>query len=153
MGAAMDVSHLLIPRLRKNAEEDLSDIVSTFRMLVKIAFLEFRNPGRVKVNVIIYGAGEAGITAKRVLDQDTNTRYKVLAFIDDDAGQAGKKLEGIDIVSPDKLDSLLMTGTVEQVILAVHSISLQKKRGNCRPMSWVRCEGSDGPSHDPVGQR
>jgi len=99
----------------------------SFRMIVKIAYLEFQNPDRVKVNVVIYGAGEAGITAKRVLDRDSQTRYKVLAFIEESSGNAGKKLEGIDIVSPDRLDALLASGSVEEVILAVHSIGQQKK--------------------------
>ncbi len=72
----------------------------TFRMVVKIAFLELQRPERTHVNVIIYGAGEAGITAKRVLDRDVSTKYKLIAFLDDDPGKVGKKLEGIDIVSP-----------------------------------------------------
>jgi len=91
----------------------------TFRMVVKIAFLEFQNPLRSKVNVIIYGAGEAGITAKRVLERDAGTKYKVLAFIDDDPAKAGKKLEGIDIIGPDKLENLLKTNTIAHVILSI----------------------------------
>ena len=44
-----------------------------FRLVVKIAFIELQRPERTQVNVIIYGAGEAGITAKRVLDRDVST--------------------------------------------------------------------------------
>jgi FlaA1/EpsC-like NDP-sugar epimerase len=100
----------------------------TFRMVVKIAFLELQRPERTHVNVIIYGAGEAGITAKRVLDRDTSTKYKLIAFLDDDSGKVGKKLEGIDIVSPDKLETLLGTHTVEQVILAIQQFDTHRKQ-------------------------
>jgi len=100
----------------------------TFRMVVKIAFLEFQNPVRSRVNVIIYGAGEAGITSKRVLDRDAGTRYKVLAFIDDDPAKTGKKLEGIDIMGPDKLDKLLQTNTIAHVILSVQHMDPDRRQ-------------------------
>jgi FlaA1/EpsC-like NDP-sugar epimerase len=100
----------------------------TFRMVVKIAFLELQRPERTHVNVIIYGAGEAGITAKRVLDRDASTKYKLIAFLDDDPGKVGKKLEGIDIVSPDKLNDLLEIHIVGQVILAIQQFDTQRKQ-------------------------
>ena len=103
-------------------------VMVTFRMVVKIAFLELKRPERIHVNVIIYGAGEAGITAKRVLDRDASTKYKLIAFLDDDPGKVGKKLEGIDVVSPDKLNDLLETYTVGQVIFAVQQFDTQRKQ-------------------------
>jgi FlaA1/EpsC-like NDP-sugar epimerase len=100
----------------------------TFRMVVKIAFLELQRPERTHVNVIIYGAGEAGITAKRVLDRDVSTKYKLIAFLDDDPGKVGKKLEGIDIVSPDKLTELLELHSIEQLILAIQQFDPERKQ-------------------------
>lgn len=100
----------------------------TFRMVVKLAFLELQRPERQQVNVIIYGAGEAGITAKRVLDRDITTKYKLIAFLDDDSGKMGKKLEGIDIVSPEKLNDLLETYSVAQVILAIQKFEPERKQ-------------------------
>ncbi len=99
----------------------------TFRMVVKLAFLEFQNPVRSKVNVIIYGAGEGGITARRVLARDAGTKYKVLAFVDDDPAKSGKKLEGIDIIGPEKLENLLQTNTIAHVILSVQRFDPDKR--------------------------
>ncbi len=99
-----------------------------FRMIVKIAYLEFQHPVRSKMNVIIYGAGEEGITAKRVLEQDSGTKYKVVAFLDDSASKVGKKLEGIDIMNPDRIDSLLESNSIEQFILAKQQIEPGKKQ-------------------------
>ena len=99
-----------------------------FRMVVKIAYVELQHPERSKVNVVIYGAGEEGITAKRVLEQDIVTKYKVVAFLDDNLSRIGKKLEGIDILSPDKLDVILESSTIEQFILASQQIDPEKKQ-------------------------
>jgi FlaA1/EpsC-like NDP-sugar epimerase len=103
-------------------------VMVTFRMVVKIAFLELHRPERTHVNILIYGAGEAGITAKRVLDRDVSTKYKLIAFLDDDPGKVGKKLEGIDIVSPDKLNELLDLNSIEQLILAVQQFDPERKQ-------------------------
>jgi len=103
-------------------------VMVTFRMVVKVAFLELQRPERSNLDVIIYGAGEAGITAKRVLDRDVSTKYKLVAFVDDDPGKVGKKLEGIDIMSPDKLKDLLDTHTIGEVILAVMQFDTERKQ-------------------------
>lgn len=103
-------------------------VMVTFRMVVKIAFLELQRPERTHANIIIYGAGEAGITAKRVLDRDVSTKYKLIAFLDDDPGKIGKKLEGIDIVGPDKLNDLLNLHSVGQLIIAVQQFNTQRKQ-------------------------
>lgn len=99
-----------------------------FRMIVKIAWLEFQNPERQRVDVIIYGAGEEGINAKHVMDRDASTRYKVIAFIDDDPAKVNKKLERIDILSPSKLEGLLSDRTIAQLILAYHPVDPSHKQ-------------------------
>lgn len=78
-----------------------------FRILVKILYFELKNPSREKQYVLIYGAGESGLIAKRTLDRDAGSKYKVLAFIDDDEKKVGKKLEGIRIEHSSKLESIL----------------------------------------------
>ncbi len=100
----------------------------TFRLMVKLAYMEFQFPERASVKVVIYGAGEAGITVKRALDRDPVTKYKVLAFLDDDANKVGKKLEGIDILSPTRIDELLTGVSVAQLILAVQHFDPVKKQ-------------------------
>jgi len=99
-----------------------------FRMIVKIAWLEFQNPERQRVDVIIYGAGEEGINAKHVMDRDASTRYKVIAFIDDDPAKVNKKLERIDILPPSKLEALLSDRTIAQLILAYHPVDPSHKQ-------------------------
>jgi len=99
------------------------------RMLVKIIYMELKNPSSLKTNVIIYGAGEAGIIAKRTIDRDAGTKYKVLAFVDDEAGKSGKKLEGVTIYEArEELEMLLNDNKVSHLIIAIQHLSPQRKQ-------------------------
>jgi len=90
----------------------------TFRIIVKIAYLEILNPGGSKNKVIIFGAGEAGIITKRALDRDVGIRSKVIAFIDEDKSKLGKKIEGVNIHGLDKLDELLAGSVSEHLVIS-----------------------------------
>jgi len=100
----------------------------TFRILVKVAYLELVNPGGSASFVIIFGAGEAGIITKHALERDLGTKYKILAFIDDDKKKSGKKLEGVTIYSFEKLNELLAKYPVESLIIAVQKLKAGKKQ-------------------------
>ncbi|MGL4597580.1 MAG: SDR family NAD(P)-dependent oxidoreductase, partial [Bacteroidia bacterium] len=98
------------------------------RLIYKALWLEIKNPNREKRSVIIFGAGESGIITKRTLDRDAGTKYRVLAFIDDDAAKAGRKLEGVTILGPEKLADLLQKNDVAQVILSIQNIAPLRKQ-------------------------
>jgi FlaA1/EpsC-like NDP-sugar epimerase len=93
------------------------------RLLYKAMYMEIKNPTREKRSVIIFGAGESGLITKRTLDRDAGTKYRVLAFIDDDTSKHGRKLEGTTIYGPEKLPELLKKNDVAQVILSIQHIS------------------------------
>jgi FlaA1/EpsC-like NDP-sugar epimerase len=98
------------------------------RLIYKALWMELKNPSRSKSDVIIYGAGESGLITKRTLDRDAGTRYRVLAFIDDDPAKHGRKLEGVTISGPEKLPALLKKSEVEQVILSIQQINPIRKQ-------------------------
>lgn len=100
----------------------------TYRVVVKMAYLEFINPSSARTKVIIYGAGEAGIITKRTLDRDTGTKNKVIAFIDDDATKHGKKLEGVTIYGMNRLPSLLKEEEPDNVIIAIQNLPAVKRQ-------------------------
>lgn len=102
--------------------------LTAFRILVKTIYQELKNPTRDKKQVIIYGAGEAGLITKRALDRDAETRFKVIAFIDDDPSKAGKTVEGIRIFQTDDMDQLFFANRVENLILSVQNLSTEKKQ-------------------------
>jgi FlaA1/EpsC-like NDP-sugar epimerase len=103
-------------------------ILTSFRILVKITYLEINNPSRNKTNVLIYGAGESGLIAKRSLDRDAGSKYKVLGFIDDDPKKAGMKIEDVTIYSADKLEKLLQSNAIEHLIISIQNIKSGKKQ-------------------------
>ena len=102
-------------------------IMISSRLAVKALYFEIKNPTKEKMNVIIYGAGEAGIITKRTLDRDAAIKYKVVAFIDDDVEKLGRSLEGIFIYPQSKLPELIKENEIELVIISIQKISPKKK--------------------------
>ncbi len=98
------------------------------RLIYKAMWMEMKNPSREKRSVIIFGAGESGLITKRTLDRDAGTKYKVIAFIDDDVSKHGRKLEGTTIYGSEKLPELLKKNDVAQVILSIQTISAARRQ-------------------------
>jgi FlaA1/EpsC-like NDP-sugar epimerase len=101
-------------------------IMVAYRIFIKIAYFEIKNPSRQKNSVIIYGAGEAGIISKRTLDKDAGSKFKVVAFIDDNPSKAKRKLEGIPIHHASMLEELIESGDIHHVIVSIQNIHHNK---------------------------
>jgi len=102
--------------------------LSVFRMIVKVAYLEFISPSSIPINVIIFGAGESGIITKNALNRDSVVKYKIIAFIDDNPQKIGKKVEGVTIYRKDKLDDLFKSYTIDNVIISTQNIRADRKQ-------------------------
>lgn len=103
-------------------------LLTASRLLVKVLYLEMKNPTHSKTNVIIYGAGESGLITKRALDRDAGTKYKVIAFIDDDEKKRRNKLEGVTVYSAKKdLEQLIKGKNIAFLIISIQNISSQRK--------------------------
>lgn len=98
------------------------------RIAVKVLYQEINNPNRLKTNVIIYGAGDSGIISKRALDRDAGSKYKVVAFIDEDKNKIGRKLENVEIFSMDYFDTINDENDIAHIIISVQNISTAKKQ-------------------------
>jgi FlaA1/EpsC-like NDP-sugar epimerase len=97
------------------------------RLAIKALFLETKNPASERMNVIIFGAGEAGIITKRTLDRDAAIKYRVVAFVDDDEKKKGRSLEGAFIYTTDKLGQLIKESNAQIVIISIQNLSAVKK--------------------------
>lgn len=76
--------------------------------------------------VVIYGAGVAGV---QLLTYLTNgNEFSPLFFIDDDSNKWDKTIRGIKVYSPDDLIRISQNYKVEQVLLAIPSASLARRR-------------------------
>lgn len=103
-------------------------LMITFRIAVKLMYTEQVNPTGNRSQVVIYGAGELGLITKRTLDRDAGTRYKVIAFIDDDEKKSGKSLEGVMIYPSAKLEQILTTNKIDQLIVGILHPDAGKKK-------------------------
>ncbi|MGZ3932896.1 MAG: nucleoside-diphosphate sugar epimerase/dehydratase, partial [Bacteroidia bacterium] len=102
-------------------------IMISSRLAVKALYLETKNPEKGKINVLIYGAGEAGIITKRTLDRDAAIKYKVVGFIDDDPKKTGRSLEGIFVYTPERTEELVRENAVEYMIISIQNLPPAKK--------------------------
>lgn len=96
-----------------------SALLITFRIAVKMLYMELKNPRSLRQNVVIYGAGEAGVITKRTIERDAGINYQVTAFIDDDQRKRGKRLEGALIYHTGELGKLLSKKEVSHIIISI----------------------------------
>lgn len=75
--------------------------------------------------VLIYGAGSAG---RQLADAMANsTEMRVVGFLDDDHSLQGNVLNGLPILNPADLGEVLMDMPVTDVLLALPSVSRQRR--------------------------
>ncbi len=99
-----------------------------FRLLVKVAYNELRNPSTEKRNIIIFGAGEAGFITKSTLTRDSGVKNNIIAFFDDEKKKTGKTIDKIPIKNGSQLDDFLETNHVDLAIIAVQNIKPSRKK-------------------------
>ena len=100
----------------------------SYRIGIKFLFSYAKNYKMKKKTVVIFGAGEAGVATKRVLEHDTQNNIHLLAFIDDDRKKTNKALDGVPIVSFVEFTEMLQVNEVDELVIA--SFTLPAKRKN-----------------------
>ena len=99
----------------------------SYRILVKFLFSYAKNYKMKKKTVVIFGAGEAGVATKRVLENDTNNNIHLLAFIDDDRKKTKKVLDGVPIVSFADFEEMVQSNEVDELVIASFTIPTKRK--------------------------
>ncbi len=102
-------------------------LMVTYRILVKYFFLYIKNINLDKRRVIVYGAGESGVAAKRTFDHDNRFNKSIIAFVDDDQRKVGKTIDGIKILDAVDLPELIEQHELDEIIFATHTIPLEHK--------------------------
>jgi len=101
-------------------------MIGSSRILAKRVFSDeeiFSN--RKKSNVIIYGAGSAGIQLSHALQ--LSREYSQVAYIDDNPDRHGTYINNIPVFSNDKIQLLIEKNNVGEILLALPSISRKKR--------------------------
>lgn len=99
-----------------------------YRVFVKIAYVELSKPHSGLTHVMIFGAGEAGIITKRAMESESRSKVKVVGFLDDNLKKVNKRIDGVSVYPASKIKSILEEKQIEQLILSVQNMSLQRKQ-------------------------
>ena len=83
-----------------------------------------------KQNTIIYGAGDGGTMLMRTLSQDTASKYKIRAFIDDDPKRAKSQINTIKVYPPAvaMTPEFIKRHSIEAMIIAIPSLSEKRNK-------------------------
>ena len=89
----------------------------------------YKNTGD-KMNVLVYGAGDGGTVLLRTLSQDTQSRFRVKAFVDDDPKRVKSQINTIKVYSPEKAltPEFIKKYNIDVMIIAIPSLSEERSR-------------------------
>ena len=89
----------------------------------------YKNAGD-KMNVLVYGAGDGGTMLLKTLSQDTNSKFKIKAFVDDDPKRAKSQINTIKVYSPEKAlkPEFIEKYSIDVMIVAIPSLSEERKK-------------------------
>lgn len=79
------------------------------------------------VNVILYGGGAYGSKLKQTLEQVSNHKYRVIAFIDDEINFIGKAIDNVRIFSFSQVRDVIESWNVGLLIFAKENIAAETK--------------------------
>lgn len=103
-------------------------VVITTRFAIRLFYYWLKSGGEV-TRVLIYGAGEAGIITKNVLQADLSNITRVVGFVDNNPGKIGKTIEGVYVYSTGVLNpKFLSENGIKQIIMAIHNIDPDRRR-------------------------
>ncbi len=94
------------------------------RYVFKYLYNRFTGAFKTSGNIMIYGAGDAGILTSAVLKDGKDVDNKVIGFIDDNRTKKGSKINGIKIYhSSDINRSFVFANKIKEVIVSIQTIS------------------------------
>jgi FlaA1/EpsC-like NDP-sugar epimerase len=100
---------------------------------------KFKN-GKDKIPLVIIGAGEAGVKLQQEIATHPSSGYQIICFIDDSTEKIGKRIQNIEIKGPiQDLEKLLKNTAVNEIILAIPSISVEKRKEIIDHCSSLKC--------------
>lgn len=100
-----------------------------FRMFIRWLFEKAYHSGidaKFTIKIIIFGAGHTGIATANAL-MNTNKKYYIKGFIDDDKNLSGKTIMGFKVWGSDKEDYILKYKDIDQLIIATNRVSIERK--------------------------
>ena len=80
-------------------------------------------------NVLIYGAGEAGILTYNALTSHSASNARVIGYIDDDNNKVGKRINGVSVYAKEELTDYFVSRLgVSEIIVSINNIAQSRLR-------------------------
>lgn len=91
------------------------------RWIINVKLLKER-----KKPVVIYGAGSSGIQLLKALKNGPS--FTPVALLDDRQSLQGNELDGVKVLAPDELESVIAKTNVQEIFLAIPSSGRERRR-------------------------
>ncbi len=99
------------------------------RYVFKTLFYNLVKKFKITRNVLIYGAGEAGILTYNALTTHTASNTRVIGYIDDDNNKVGKSINGVKVYGKNELSDFFVKKTdVSEIIVSINNIDNHRLR-------------------------
>tara|TARA_R110002153_G_scaffold41690_4_gene118837 strand:+ start:3142 stop:5100 length:1959 start_codon:yes stop_codon:yes gene_type:complete len=99
------------------------------RFVFKSMYNQIKGGVKAYKNVVIYGAGESGVLTHMAITNHSQSRYKVVGYIDRDVKKIGKKINGIPVFSRrDLTEKFIIKNNICEVIFSIQNIDAKKLR-------------------------
>jgi FlaA1/EpsC-like NDP-sugar epimerase len=111
----------------------VSFILVVYRFTIKLIAEEIkasRNVNRLsKKNVAIFGAGQSGLFVKQAIQDDKNSNFNLVAWMDDNRMVVGKSLEGKPIFHADKdFEKVIQLYNIDTIVLSIQDIDPTRRQ-------------------------
>ena len=100
------------------------------RFTIRRLYNEVYKNSSDRKNTIIYGAGDGGTMLMRTINQDTNSKFRINAFVDDDPLRAKSQINTIRVYSPKEAmtPEFIKKNGIEVMIVAIPSLSEERNK-------------------------
>jgi FlaA1/EpsC-like NDP-sugar epimerase len=117
------------------------------RITIKITYYLITTSYGKKRRVLIYGTGDQGLIAKRVIFSDISNNFHIFGFLDTKKNLHGKKINGIPVFGPEVINyGFIEQNSIETLVFAVNDISPCEKSEIIRSALNLGLEVLETPS-------
>lgn len=94
-----------------------------------IRFRSDSKPLKLRKNLLIIGAGDAGEKILREIRENPRLNYEVIGFLDDNPKKKGLKIHGVPVLGPiPKIHNLAYDAAMDEILIAIPSASAKQMR-------------------------
>jgi FlaA1/EpsC-like NDP-sugar epimerase len=99
-------------------------ILIASRFIFKRIFQVLITGSKSNLNTLIYGAGDSGLVTFSTINNDKNSKYNVVGFIDDNPSKIGKHFNRTKVFSLNDIDKdFILKNNIKEIIISIQNIN------------------------------